>query len=283
MAALERLQAEFPEFEFLPTHMDEVFGRNRLDRYIRLTEAVREATSLRVYITLHNRPTPAVEEMMRRCDPFVDVRCYNGHTMDDWIRAGHSFEQLADELKRSGDEAWTYYNIRGSFFKPEWTRLVNGFYLWLSPLKAHVPWMYYSVKGNPLDDTDGGGHDFVYAVPDPRNPDRLISTRHWEAFREGVDDQRYLGTLEELIAERKGTDLARQAQAWLDRLRARLRPDPEKLQQVEGESPILRTWADQFDGPQYRRFRRDVADWIVRLQSRDAARGTGDAGRRDGT
>ncbi|NOX55612.1 MAG: hypothetical protein GXP27_14470, partial [Planctomycetes bacterium] len=268
MQKLQRLAKEFPEFELLPTHMDEVFGRNRLERYIRLTEAVRKASSLRVYITLHNTPRPGIREMMIRCDPFVDVRCYNGHAMDEWIRAGHSFEELARELKRSGDEAWVYYNIRGSFFKAEWTRLVNGFYLWISPLRVHVPWMYYSVHGNPVDDTDGPrlrGHDFVYAVPDPQQPDRLISTRHWEAFREGFDDMRYIGTLEDWIAERKGTTEAKAAQAWLDRLRARLCPDPEKLQQVEGESPILQTWAKQFDGPDYRRFRREAADWIIRL------------------
>ncbi|HID21908.1 MAG TPA: hypothetical protein EYP14_05845 [Planctomycetaceae bacterium] len=268
MQHLERLAKEFPEFELLPTHMDEVFGRHRLDRYIRLTEAVQKASSLRIYITLHNTPRPDIPEMMVRCDPYVDVRCYNGHAMDEWIRAGHSFEELARALNRSGDEAWVYYNIRGSFFKAEWTRLVNGFYLWISPLRAHVPWMYHSTHGNPVDDTDGPrlrGHDFVYAVPDPRHPEQLISTRHWEAFREGFDDMRYLATLEHLIEKRGDSPTAHAARAWLERLRSKLRPDPKKLRQVEGESPILQTWAELFDGPDYRRFRREAAGWIVQL------------------
>ena len=268
MTGLAELSREYPEFEFLPTHMDEVFGRDRLDRYIRFTEAVRQVPSLRVFITLHNDPRRDAHEMMKVCDPFVDIRCYNGHVMDEWIRAGHSFEELQKQLADSGDEAWTYYNIRGSFFKAEWTRLVNGFYLWISPLRGHLPWMYYSYSGNPLDDLDGPhlrGHDFAYAVPDPEAPARLISTRHWEAYREGVDDMRYLCTLEDLIAENRDAPAAQAAQKWLDQLRAKLRPDPKQLEAIEGESPILRLWSDTFDGADYRRFRHEAAEHIAKL------------------
>jgi hypothetical protein len=271
MEQLVALSAEFPEFELLPTHMDEVFGEDRLERYIRLTEAVRQVPSLRVYITMHNSPRRGAAEMMRRCDPYVDVRCYNGHVMDEWICSGHSFEELRRELERSGDEAWTYYNIRGSFFKAEWTRLVNGFYLWISPLRVHVPWMYYHYQGDPLDDTDGPrlrGHDFAYAVPDPEDPQRLISTRHWEAFREGIDDIRYLSTLEDLIARRADTAAARSAQAWLDELRRSVTPTAAELAPIEKESPILILLSEKFDGPDYRRFRRQAAEHIQRLARR---------------
>jgi len=132
--------------------------------------------------------------------------------------------------------------------------------------------MYYSYNGNPLDDTDGPhlrGHDFAYAAPDPEDPDRLVSTRHWEAYREGIDDMRYLATLEELIGERGPSPAAREAQRWLDTLRARLRPDPEKLQTIEGESPILQLWSNDFDGPDYRQFRREAASLIERLGAED--------------
>ena len=270
MEGLVELAKKYPQFELLPTHMDEVFGRDRLERYIRLTEAVRQVPSLRVYITLHNTPRPGIEEMMQKCDPLADVRCYNGHAMDEWIKAGHSFEELRRDLERSGDEAWTYYNIRGSFFRAEWTRLINGFYMWISPLRAHLPWMYYSFQGNPLDDTDGPrlrGHDFAYAVPDPDDPNRLISTRHWEAYREGIDDMRYLCTLEDLIAEHRGSCQAKAAQAWLDGLRSSLEPKPEQLQKIDKESPILIVLSERYDGPEYRQFRRLAADHIQRLLS----------------
>ena len=268
LSQLAELSKQYPEFEFLPTHMDEVFGRDRLERYIRLTEAVRQVPSLRVYITLHTSPRPGIEDMMRRCDPYVDVRCYNGHALDDWIRVGHSFEELREELDRSGDEAWTYYNIRGSFFKAEWPRLVNGFYMWTSPLRVHIPWMYYSYNGNPLDDTDGPrerGHDFAYAVPDPTDSTQLIPTRHWEAYREGIDDMRYLCTLEDLIADNADHSEAKAAQVWLDKLRASLIPKLEELESIDKESPILIVLSRRFDGVEYRQFRRQAAAHIQKL------------------
>ncbi len=263
-----KLFEEYPQFEPLPTHMDEVFGRDRLERYIRVTEAVRQIPSLRLYITLHNTPRPGVAEMMQQCDPYVDVRCYNGHALEDWVRAGHTFHDLRRELDQAGDEAWIYHNIRGAFFQPEWPRLVNGLYLWVSPLRVHVPWMYYSYSGNPLDATDGPrsrGADFAYAVPDPRDSSRLVSTRQWEAFREGIDDIRYLTTLESLIEEHAGTPRAGKAHAWLDALRQRITPVPANLESVEEESPILVLLSRKLDGPEYRRIRRQAAEHITRL------------------
>jgi hypothetical protein len=268
MKGLAELSAEFPEFEFLATHMDEIFGRDRLERYIRFTEAVRQVPSLRVYITLHNDPRRDIAEMMRRCDPYVDVRCYNGHCMDSWIHSGHTFDDLARELEHAGDEAWIYHNIRGSFFMAEWTRLVNGYYLWISPLRIHVPWMYYSFKGNPFDATDGPrlrGGDFAYAVPDPDDPARMIPTRHWEAFREGVDDLRYLATLQSLAEKRPATAASDAALAWLERLRRSMTPNPAELEPIEKESPILVLLSRKLDGTDYRRIRREAAEHITAL------------------
>ncbi len=268
MEGLAALSKEYPEFELLPTHMDEVFGRDRLERYIRLTEAVRQVPSLRVYITLHNDPKRDVTGMMRRCDPYVDVRCYNGHCMDSWIRAGNTFDDLRRQLDEAGDEAWIYHNIRGSFFPAEWTRLVNGYYLWISPLRVHVPWMYYAFKGNPLDATDGPrlrGGDFAYAVPDPKDPTRMVPTRHWEGFREGIDDVRYLTTLEALVEEHQGTRESGAARAWLDGLRKRVTPTHAELEPIEKESPLLVWLSRKLDGAEYRRIRRQAAEHIVRL------------------
>lgn len=270
MQALEALNTEFRQFELMPTHMDEVFGRDRLTRYIRFTEAVQRATDLRVYITLHNDPKRNVGPLMEQIDPFVDVRCYNGHAMDSWIQAGNTFEDLAKEMEASGDEAWLYHNIRGAFFPAEWTRLVNGFYMWVSPIKIHVPWMYYSYTMNPMDCTDGSessGGDFAYAVPDPDDRAAMIPTRHWEAYREGVDDMRYLRTLERLVEQHQGTPQAERARRWLAELRERLTPSHEELQRIEKESPLLVWLAAEFDGEDYRRFREEASGLIAELQS----------------
>ncbi|MFW5867408.1 MAG: LamG-like jellyroll fold domain-containing protein, partial [Armatimonadota bacterium] len=51
-AELAELQAEYPQYEFLLTHMDEVFGRGRLPRYLDYAEVVRKTSDFRLYITL---------------------------------------------------------------------------------------------------------------------------------------------------------------------------------------------------------------------------------------
>ena len=268
MEGLAELSKEYPEFELMATHMDEIFGRDRLERYTRLTEAVRQVPSLRVYITLHNDPKRDVTDMMRQVDPYVDVRCYNGHCMDNWIRAGHTFDELSRDLAASDDEAWIYHNIRGSFYMAEWTRLVNGYYLWISPLRVHVPWMYYSFKGSPFDATDGPrlrGGDFAYAAPDPDDPKRMVPTRHWEAFREGIDDLRYLTTLETLAERQRGTPASDDALAWLAELRQTITPKPAELEPIEEESPILVLWSRKLSGADYRRIRREAAGHIIAL------------------
>ncbi|MBM4083068.1 MAG: DUF4091 domain-containing protein, partial [Planctomycetes bacterium] len=214
-----------------------------------------------------NMPRPGVEEMTREIAPFVDIRCYNGHTMDDWLREGHTFDELAQTLKQSGDEAWIYYNIRGIIVNPEWIRIINGLYMWLGPFKVHVPWIYQSYKGDPFDDTDGPvekGHDFGYAMPSAEDGITPVPTRHWEAFREGVDDIRYLCLLEDLVeaARKTAPDKAKAAQAWLDEMRAMM---PKDVSKIEGESPLLIAISQKFTGEDYQRLRRRTAEEIGKL------------------
>ncbi len=198
---LDALQREMGAGEFLYTWMDEVFGRGRFEPWRAFSRITREITDTRIYITLHNRN----QELVDQAAPWVDVRCYHGHTLDAWQEQGHTWEELAKELAEDGDEAWTYYNIREIAVTSEWVRLCNGYWLWRSPLRAHVPWKYYSYGGSPFDDLDSERHDFAYAAPHPEKPE-MVSTLEWECFREGYDDLRYLTTFEQAIAaaERKG-------------------------------------------------------------------------------
>ncbi|MGD9496271.1 MAG: glycoside hydrolase domain-containing protein, partial [Armatimonadota bacterium] len=163
-AELKALNAEYPEYEFVLTHMDEVFGRGRLERYIDAAEVIRKTCDLRIYITMHMTPG-RWEQYMERSDPWIDIRCINGHSLEEWLHAGNTWKDLAELLQASGDAGWIYHNMRGSFFKAEWNRFINGLFMWVSPLEVHVPWMYYSYGGDPFDDTDADGYDFGYAFP----------------------------------------------------------------------------------------------------------------------
>jgi hypothetical protein len=261
LRGLQRLAEQEGWGEVVVTHMDEVFGRDRLDRYIRLTRPVRRVEGLRMYITLHTRPTAQVEAMTRRIDPFVDIRGYHAHSIDLWLAAGHTFAELGRELETSGDEAWCYYNPRSVDVTPEWQRIVNGLWLWLGPITTHCPWIYNSYRGDPLDDRDG--FDYGYAFP---VDGEIVGTRLWEGYREGVDDLRYLSTLERLVAQRKSEpqarDAVREARAFLDGLRERLLALPLE----EEQSALVRAIAETHSAADYDGWRRQCAELIGRLQ-----------------
>ena len=95
--------------------------------------------------------------------------------------------------------------------------------------------------------------------------DGVIDTTAWEGFREGVDDMRYLATLEALVAEHEGTPEAASARTWLESLRRGVTPGHVDLEPIEEESPLLVWLAGKLDGADYRRIRRQAAEHIGRL------------------
>lgn len=293
--ALLELDAEFPGLRLVPTHMDEVFNRGRLPLYTRLTKAIRQVPAAPVYVTFHTVNDTA-DVLRRKVDPFVDIRCNHGYSFEWWLGRGHTMAEYDAELRESGDEAWFYHNARGVHFTAEWSRIINGLYLWASPFRVHVPWTYQSYKGNPFDDTDGGarGHDFGMSFPGLTDPGDLIPTRIWEAMREGGDDLRYLATLERAIAsagDRKPRQVAR-AEALLDQLRSLVREakvtdagEPASQATTAGdqvdldtglvmgtgrvgsaeEAPLINALALRFSGEDWQRMRAAVAEQIAQL------------------
>ena len=66
---------------------------------------------------------------------------------------------------------------------------------------------------NDFDSTSYRDHNFTYPTVNG-----VIDTVQWAGFREGVDDVRYMTTLENLIANSDDKATADEAQAWLDAL-----------------------------------------------------------------
>jgi hypothetical protein len=220
MQELRAVIGEFPGLQIYGTHCDEIFdAAGRVDRYIALSEAARQVPEVPLYIT-YSLGRPDADRLRRLVAPFVDLVGVHGYSFEWWIVRGHSMAEYEAELRTTGKRAWFYHNERGTWFTPEWERIISGIYLWASPFAAHTPWAYRDVAGDPLDDTDGTHHDFVMSLPDPENPAELVSTRLWEAMRQGGEDLRYLATLERAIqdhgSERPGA--AASARRDLDRL-----------------------------------------------------------------
>lgn len=288
---LRAVQQDFPEIRLVLTEMDEVFGKNRLPLYMRLTVAAQQVPGFKFYITF-NTAKEEFEDMRKRIDPYVDVRGYHGFALEWWIARGHTWEEMERELARSGDEAWFYHNVRGAYYAAQWARIINGVYLWATPMRVHAPWIYQRYYDNPFDDGDHRRPDFGMAFPDPGHPGKLVPTRIWECMREGYDDLRYLATLEHW-ANLKGGAEGKASRAYLDKVRALVRdvkPAPAgsdaqlpmakpgeqadldtgivigagKIGSAE-EAPIVNALARRFTAEQWQTIRNEIAVWIGRL------------------
>ena len=297
MEELVRVDHEFPELRVAATHMDEVFNNSRLALYIRLTKATRQVPQVRAYITFHT-VHDGTEAMRREIDPYADIRCNHGYSFEWWLGRGHTIAEYEAELKTSGDQAWMYHNARGVHFTAEWSRIINGVYLWASPFRVHVPWTYQSYQSNPFDDTDGKvtrGHDFGMSFPGRDDPADLVPTRVWEAMREGGDDIRYIATLEAAIAKdgRVKPAAAAAATRYLAGLKSLIRsaevadagasPTPAGraaageidldtgLVMGEGkvgsaeEAPLIHALATRYTGAQWQAVRERLAEHITKL------------------
>jgi hypothetical protein len=264
-ADLKKLQQQYPQYRFLLTHMDEVFNPQRIDRFIDLSKVVRKTCDFPIYITMHLNT--GWQKYMEKSDPYVDVRCYNGHSLEGWLQRGHTWDDLAKMLHQSGDEGWIYHNMRGAFFAPEYNRFINGLFMWVSPLKVSVPWMYYSYSGSAFDDTDSDHFDFGYAFPSPNDPTKMISTLHWETFREGCDDMRYLVTLQDTITKAQAKDInVSAAKAWLDHVKTMLPQSPKDIQNITEEDPYTVAAVRRFSGEDLDAIRARTAQFIMQLQ-----------------
>lgn len=223
---LKEVQKRFPEFEIVLTHMDEVFNEGRLPMYIRLTRAAQQEPGFRYYITFHTIK-PEADAMRKEIDPYVDIRCHHSnYTFDWWLTRGHTLEEYAEELKKSGDEGAFYFNPVGAFCDAERYRVFNGIYLWLGPFKYHIPYIYSWIGGDPLNDLDGSGSDHIFAFYSWKER-RIIPAKIWEGYRQGIYDTRYLYTLESAIESAKDTkpNETKAARQWIENLKAKI-PKP---------------------------------------------------------
>jgi hypothetical protein len=183
----------------------------------------------------------------------VDVRAYNGWGTEEALLT-LSFDAMAAEARAAGDTLWVYFNSQGACNAFEFSRATQGLYFWNSPFRAQHVWSYQFFRGDPFDDLDGP--DMAYAYPDPaRNFAPTLPTLMWEGYREGVDDVRYLYTLERALERGRNAALIAEVQGFLDSLRARL----------ASAGPQARGIIAYFQPEDYQELRWQAAQYIVAL------------------
>jgi len=100
-----------------------------------------------------------------------------------------------------------------------------------------VPW-----RNSPEDLTEYT-HTFNYVYP---TPDELIPSIGWEAVREGIDDYRYLRTLQKTVETARAAgakeETLRPAVALLEEVNRRIRSESRREERARAAAAMLFAW-----------------------------------------
>ena len=196
----EKTKYDWPEFLYYP--IDEPSTSEDSVRFmVGVMKAIKKVPGVRTYVTAdpsHDQFAPMW--------PYVDVWCCQPFVF------GH--EKIRQLSREKNIEFWCYPNhisgendhtpVRGA-------RMTWGFGFWKSGFKTLIPWIYQSSGGDPWNYLDGTSMDFFNRATPDGEP---IPVTMWEAYREGIDDGRYIYTLKQLVeqAKQKGGKAAQLAQ-----------------------------------------------------------------------
>jgi hypothetical protein len=124
-----------------------------------------------------------------------------GDIQDILVCAGSPWREEADRWHGRGRKIWCYANPQGGIEDAEINRRNFGLLLWQTRYDGAATWAYQSTAGNTWNDFDSPrARDYNFTYPTVNG---VIDTIQWEGYREGVDDVRYVTTLEQAI-ERAG-------------------------------------------------------------------------------
>jgi len=185
----EKKNCRWPEFLYYP--IDEPSGHAASVKFmVNVMRAIKRVPGVRTYVTAdpsHDHFNPMW--------PYVDVWCCQPFVF--------GFEKIQRLSREKHVEFWCYPNhISGEndHTPIKGARMTWGFGFWKSGFKTLIPWIYQADIGDPWNYLDGSSMDFGVRSTADGEP---IPVALWEAFREGIDDGRYLYTLQQLAIKGK--------------------------------------------------------------------------------
>ena len=139
-------------------------------------------------------------------------------------------------------------------------RLEPGLFPWKNNYSLMNMWSFSSSGGDPLNDLDSGDPDWCITGPCENDTEDIMPAVNYESIRKGIDDRRYVVTLEQVIEKAKG--------------------DPALTAKADAAKRLLdsctfigdkrdATWTALKDPEGYKivdKFKRDVADKIIELE-----------------
>jgi hypothetical protein len=127
------------------------------------------------------------------------------------------FRKAIDGIHRQGRKILTYMNPSGGTPLPELQRRNEGLGLWRVGFDGTMTWAYTHNSG-------GDAQQALHHAKVFRTENGVLDTLHWEGYREGVDDVRYLTTLFATLRDAAGRfpkePLIAETFAWLTNIDA---------------------------------------------------------------
>ncbi|MBN1676151.1 MAG: hypothetical protein JXR37_34220 [Kiritimatiellae bacterium] len=133
---------------------------------------------------------------VQRLGERVDVRIY---------AYGHFNRDKVVRDAEQGHPFWYYNNGIMYGHSTRSSRTYTGFEFLRSGATTATGWGFAAYDANPYNDFDGGHKDWNVLLPGVDTP---TPTLYWEMCREGVDDCRYVATLQQRIREAKASGQA---------------------------------------------------------------------------
>lgn len=128
-----------------------------------------------------------------------------GNSLDLLVLAGVPNKEEIRKFHAAGGKVFSYANPQTGPENPHLFRKNYGLDLWRNGYDGAMPYAYQHSMGFIWNDFDHSTYrDHVFAYP---TVDGVIDTLAWEGFREGVDDVRYIATLEKSLANIKSSRL----------------------------------------------------------------------------
>jgi hypothetical protein len=97
------------------------------------------------------------------------------------------------------------YNNDVEGYRPEVMRYSAGYYTWITGIDGVFNWEYQGIGKDPYNDIKHINSNFIYWYPKTERETGGPAITY-EAFREGIDDYRYLLTHKKLVERLKSSD-----------------------------------------------------------------------------
>lgn len=195
---LAKLGIDYDDFALYP--VDEPgLNPGLVERQINVGKAVREADS---QILLYTDPVERTTlDEIKAMAPYVDIWCPN---RNGFLRTPN--DPRLDVMRERGLQLWTYecegnakhQSPLGYYRALGWVALhneMNGIGFWSYCTSRHDPWFLPK-----------GGHDYLLIY----GGDGVVSSKRWEAVRDGLEDMRAVWLLQEQVARARDAGVSKE-------------------------------------------------------------------------